>query len=368
MDKNDKLYVYVGKKPEEDYLTKNLVQNNVYFKPGGWNGGAGCFAWTGDNDVCGGGGATDIALVNAAWNTPAHMFSRIIVAGGGGGGLMYPGEDGYYDGGSGGGGKFLGTSTWNGGDGDGYLTAQGRGALISQPRRTIRTWENATSNGTSLNGHGCLIEINANNVVKKGYVSAVPSSLNIYVPIYATFGKGGGCVWGNEGIGNGGGGWYGGCGGNGWMSNGAGGGGSSYAWTDKVSYDGTPLCDFYDNISTEGFVSTDTDMNTLPNVNGNTTSIYGGCIIKKSDNYDTYIAYINAKVNPESPYVQGQVGGVRNTDGTLKVAGKYFLSNVANQGGVNGRYYTMVGTVNTETGDNLGWHGNGHARITLLAE
>ena len=377
LEKNDKLYVYVGKKPEEDYVNQ-LNSANWYYKTGGWNGGAACLAQHSASDVCAGGGATDIALVNADWDTPQHMFSRIIVAGGGGGGLYYPGEKGYYDGGAGGGGKFLGTSTWDGGTGDGYLTAAGRGALISGPRTTIRNFENASWNGVTRNGFACVVEINNTNIVKRGWVSTVPTwwTEKHNVPLYARFGKGSGCEWASEGIGAGGGGWYGGCGGNGWMSNGAGGGGSSYAWTDQVSYDGTPLCEFYDNISTDGFRNADIDQGDLLQSlydNGviNETSYvnsYKGIVIKATPNYNTWMAYINAKVNPESPYVEGQTGGVRNTDGSLKVTGKYFLSNVANQGGVNGRYYTMVGTVNTETGDNLGWHGNGHARITLLAE
>lgn len=390
LEKGDALYVYVGKKPLEDYSKQIESGKNYYIKTGGWNGGAGALAQHSASDVCGGGGATDIALKEAAWDSPVHLFSRIIVAGGGGGGLYYPGEKGYYDGGAGGGGKFLGTSTWNGGTGDGYLTSAGRGALISGPRTTIRDFHNSSWDGINVDGFTCKVEINHNNVVKRGYVTSDPTTTTASawwsdIPLYATFGKGGGCEWSSEGIGAGGGGWYGGCGGAGWMSNGAGGGGSSYVWTEEVKYDGTTLCDFYDNVSKDGFVATTLDQGqkikeVLDALSAQGQAVtygyvtsYTGITIQQSKDYNSFMDYINRKVNPE-----GEGGIFIDTDGvrktytdsnknTTKII-KYFLTDVANQGGVNGVYYEMEGTVNTMKGNTLGWEGQGHARITLLSE
>lgn len=390
LEKGDKLYVYVGKKPVEDYsklIGINPAANNdthYYLKTGGWNGGAGALAIPGASDVCGGGGATDIALKEAAWDSPVHLFSRIIVAGGGGGGLYYPGEKGYYDGGAGGGGKFLGTSTWNGGTGDGYLTSAGRGALISGPRTTIRDFHNSSWDGINVDGFSCKIEINSENLINyRKYITTAPSWWE-NVPMYATFGKGGGCEWGSEGIGAGGGGWYGGCGGAGWMSNGAGGGGSSYAWTEDVIYDGTTLCDFYDHVSTDGFVAADINQGAkirevLDALSAQGQAVtygyadsYVNVIIKQSKDYSTFMNYINRKVNPEGEGGIFLEGGVRktytNSNKNTKKQIKYFLTDVVNQGGVNGVYYEMVGTVNTMKGNTLGWGGQGHARITLLSE
>lgn len=380
LKKGDKLYVYVGKKPLEDYSKQIESGKNYYIKTGGWNGGASALAQHSASDVCAGGGATDIALKSAAWDSPVHLFSRIIVAGGGGGGLYYPGEKGYYDGGAGGGGKFLGTSTWNGGTGDGYLTSAGRGALISGPRTCIRNFLNASWNGTGTNGFACVVELNSYNLINyRKWVTAVPSWFED-VPLYATFGKGGGCEWGAEGIGAGGGGWYGGCGGAGWMSNGAGGGGSSYAWTEDVKYDGTTLCDFYDQVSTDGFVDADfflgDYLQSLYDAGTITSpayiSSYKSLKIKQSKDYSTFMNYINRKVNPEGEGGIFLEGGVRktytNSNKDTKKQIKYFLTDVVNQGGVNGVYYEMEGTVNTMKGNTLGWGGQGHARITLLAE
>ena len=122
-------------------------------------------------------------------------------------------------------------------------------------------------------------------------------------------------------------------------------GGSSYAWTDQYTYDGTPLCDFYENISKEGFYYAEEGYQNAPSKtnsdwNNSTTSATGR--VMNSKDYSSFMDYIDRQVNPEGE------GGVRNTDGTLKVVGKYFLSDVSNQGGVR--------------------EGNGFARITLLAE
>ena len=235
-----------------------------------------------------------------------------------------------------------------------------------------------------MDGFTCKIEINSENLINyRKYITTAPSWWE-NVPMYATFGKGGGCEWGAEGIGAGGGGWYGGCGGAGWMSNGAGGGGSSYAWTEDVIYDGTTLCDFYDHVSTDGFVAADINqgakirevLDALSAQGQAVTYTYANSyvdvIIKQSKDYSTFMNYINRKVNPEGEGGIFLEGGVRktytNSNKNTKKQIKYFLTDVVNQGGVNGVYYEMVGTVNTMKGNTLGWGGQGHARITLLSE
>ena len=59
---------------------------------GGWNGGGTCYA-----GASGGGGATDIKLLEGGTESPAALYSRIIVAGGGGGSNDY--QNGGYGGG-----------------------------------------------------------------------------------------------------------------------------------------------------------------------------------------------------------------------------------------------------------------------------
>ncbi len=73
---------------------------------GGWNGGG-----NGSNTGFGGGGATDIRLMDGAWNDRTSLFSRIMVAGGGGGpdnpGGTFKGDD---DGSGGAGGGLQGNA------------------------------------------------------------------------------------------------------------------------------------------------------------------------------------------------------------------------------------------------------------------
>ena len=393
LEKGDVLYVYVGKAGSEKFIDRNKMAERpagdnvtktfyVYQMPGGWNGGATAIVRTNYGGIVkigsvarnrnqfsgGGGGATDIALKgkdgngkNLAWDSPEHLFSRIIVAGGGGGAMYYPGETGYYDGGYGGGGSLLGTSTWTGGEGDGYYTARGRGGSLSQ--------------GYDVRLYYCMIEANKTNLIKQSGITEKKTVDNVTTgdydydtyfedaPLTPVFGKGGSCYWTNtayEGVGAGGGGWYGGGGGSGWLSNGAGSGGSSYAWTDQVTYDGTPLCDFYKSISKYGFYKFDND-----NGYGSPSNPYDGQIVPggtgtptvngvvmTSKDYDSFMDYIDRKVNPEG---QGGIiieDGVRKTytdaNKTSTKRIKYFLTDVANQRGVR--------------------EGNGFARITLLAE
>ena len=73
---NFNLYIYVGQS----------VANNS--QTGGWNGGgAGSGTDTGGIQIgFGGGGSTDLRIVNGEWNLFSSQKSRIIVAAGGGGG------------------------------------------------------------------------------------------------------------------------------------------------------------------------------------------------------------------------------------------------------------------------------------------
>lgn len=71
---NRKLYIYVG--------------GQGYDGNGGWNGGANS---TGGG--YGGGGATDISAEGGAWDSEAHLWSRIMIAAGGGGAGSGAGAD-----------------------------------------------------------------------------------------------------------------------------------------------------------------------------------------------------------------------------------------------------------------------------------
>lgn len=76
LNKNEKIYVYVGGKGEDAVTSKDVK--------GGYNGG-GLGTWDrSDDDASGaGGGATDIRLVNGEWDNFDSLKSRIMVAGGG---------------------------------------------------------------------------------------------------------------------------------------------------------------------------------------------------------------------------------------------------------------------------------------------
>ncbi|MBO4740836.1 MAG: hypothetical protein J5605_04235, partial [Bacteroidales bacterium] len=88
---NSNLYINVGGfGGNTSTLTSGVV-------PGGWNGGGCRYGYRG------GGGATDISLQGTAgstnWNTPDHLYSRLIVAGGGGSDGA-TGKTGMYGGGT----------------------------------------------------------------------------------------------------------------------------------------------------------------------------------------------------------------------------------------------------------------------------
>ena len=82
------LYIYVGQCPGNDYAS-------------GYNGGGVGALYKGTyRYYSGGGGATDIRLVNGVWNNQTSLASRIMVAGGGGGACLWGSQAG---GGAGGG-------------------------------------------------------------------------------------------------------------------------------------------------------------------------------------------------------------------------------------------------------------------------
>ncbi|MDD3187250.1 MAG: glycine-rich protein [Bacilli bacterium] len=84
LEKNDNLYFYVGSEGEDDYdtasYTYGLGGNN-----GGGDGGYENRVETTPENGAGGGGATDVRLVNGNWNDSTSLASRIMVAAGGGG-------------------------------------------------------------------------------------------------------------------------------------------------------------------------------------------------------------------------------------------------------------------------------------------
>lgn len=87
--KDDTLYIYVGESPSLKSTNCSSENTNVSF-----NGtiAGGCI---------GGGGATDVRLVNGTWNNLSGLRSRIMVAAGGGG--AYYDSDNSFTGGAGGG-------------------------------------------------------------------------------------------------------------------------------------------------------------------------------------------------------------------------------------------------------------------------
>ena len=96
LSKKELLYVYVGQ-------ANNCVEGSSGYTNGGYNGGgeAGSTVWE-NRYFCGGGGATDIRLLNGIWNDFSSLKSRIMVAAGGGG-ANYLGSSYHATGGAGGG-------------------------------------------------------------------------------------------------------------------------------------------------------------------------------------------------------------------------------------------------------------------------
>lgn len=156
---------------------------------GGWNGG-GSTGW-----IYAGGGASDISLKGTygttSWNTPEHLYSRIIVAGGGGG----IGGAGY---------------TFAGGYGGGLTGGDGAG--------------DSYGGGGTQTSAGIVYDLSYGAEYGGFGYGATPSATN------------------GEQVGAGGGGWYGGsCGGYHW-DNGSGGGGSGYVYTQSTASNYPPGC------------------------------------------------------------------------------------------------------------------------------
>lgn len=189
--------------------------------------------WVVGDPCCGGGGATDISLEwknynassvtsNTEWNTPEHMLTRIIVAGGGGGALYYTRETGTANGTNGGAWE-AGTMTITG-----NMTDPGEGGKI-----------NMGGNGGIATDRSTYA---AYTVPFDGRPTGWSGSNGI-------FGDGGYWYCVEEGGGAGGGGWYGGGAAGQSAANGSGAGGSSYAWTDGVTVNGSKLSAHYPTAS-----------------------------------------------------------------------------------------------------------------------
>ena len=80
LNKDDVLYIYVG---------EHRSDRNASFNAGSTGGSGYDSNNSGSNNGYGGGGATDIRLVNGEWNSQESLASRIMVAAGGGGATDY---------------------------------------------------------------------------------------------------------------------------------------------------------------------------------------------------------------------------------------------------------------------------------------
>ncbi|MDE5638909.1 MAG: hypothetical protein K2I47_03830, partial [Odoribacter sp.] len=101
---------------------------------GGGGGGTSNRGWGNGGQ---GGGATDIRMVNSAWNNVTGLRSRIMVAGGGGGGVQYNGN-GHY------------SAAANGGAGGGI--SGGRGVKLNSGSIAAGTQTGGYSFGTGRRG------------------------------------------------------------------------------------------------------------------------------------------------------------------------------------------------------------------------
>ena len=193
--------------------------------------------------LSGGGGATDISLDfgtysggtnmvgytgNAipalAWKSPAHLYSRILVAGGGGGALYYASsEAGFGDGGDGG--------VWKGKDG--LFNDLGSGGEMYRGGYGGRLEHWILTPNTRPMWHDFIVYLDG------PYAGGISCTDGM-------FGEGGNYTKTDQGDGSGGGGWYGGGAAGESGPNGSGGGGSSFVWIDTVKVDGQTLASYYD--------------------------------------------------------------------------------------------------------------------------
>ena len=185
---NKQLYIYVGQE-------NNCVEGSSGNTSGGYNGGgtAGSTIWP-DRNFCGGGGATDVRLVNGEWNNINSLKSRIMVAAGGGG-ANYLGSSYHAVGGSGGGliGYKASGNTGTAGDGIARGTAgtQFSGAAFGYGEGEITNgggggyygghafvWDGGTGGSSFISGHAgsvaILEESTADNIVFKNDSKGIP--------------------------------------------------------------------------------------------------------------------------------------------------------------------------------------------------
>ena len=259
LTKGQKLYVNVGQrgqKKKKGYKPSTYPTTPTSTNPapgaGGWATVVECEGWNGGgaviwgqghavasetpwwvvvDPVCGGGGATDISLDwgnynsdvesnNTTWRNAEHFLTRIIVAGGGGGALFYEREKGTANGTSGGAWEAVTMPTTT------TMTDPGEGGKLDRGGKGGTGSSQGTSQTTAYDGR----------------TTGGAGSCGI-------FGDGGYWCCVEEGGGSGGGGWYGGgsCGQS--AANGSGAGGSSYAWTDNVTFNNKKLSEYYPTAS-----------------------------------------------------------------------------------------------------------------------
>ena len=186
--KGTQLYIYVGAVGSRTNAGSFQVSTGYVdsFNAGGWNGGGDSGNNVGRTIGAGGGGATDIRLVNCSttstWNETSSLRSRIMVAGGGGGAVNHS----------------------RGGKGGGLTGESGQGYTTYTADQFENTGGEQTKSGTcplwsTDSGSALLNEV-------------VPTTGQYYEPnfsVYGAFGyaRGGENYWYGGG---GGGGWYGG--------------------------------------------------------------------------------------------------------------------------------------------------------------
>ena len=128
LNKDEVLWVYIGEHREgnasQNYATYNDSSSTGYVAP---SFNAGSVGGPKESSGYGGGGATDVRLVNGKWYDETSLASRIMVAAGGGGAVSYAG--GAY---GGNGGALVG------GNGN-YAASSGYSAVSSMPQGATQT-------------------------------------------------------------------------------------------------------------------------------------------------------------------------------------------------------------------------------------
>ena len=172
LKKGEKLYIYVG---EEGYWTgiPPAVSKEA------WNGGGSGqkFSTDGRNPTGGGGGATDIRLINGKWNDTESLLSRIIVAGGGGGGSM----DGERGGAGGGLSGYTFDSSYgaSGTQTTGWAFGYGFSANSENKQFVNQTWGCAGGGGGWYGGMYPAVKTTASGGGGSGFVWTTDSAKNV---------------------------------------------------------------------------------------------------------------------------------------------------------------------------------------------